>query len=390
MIAYFDCFSGISGDMTLGALIDLGLSAEWLEDHLKSALGVTAFELRVRPVMRNNIYGKKVDVIVSDRSGARNYAYIRNLIETGILSPFAREKSLAVFERLAKAEAAIHNCPPEAVHFHELGGVDAIVDVVGAIAGIEKLGIKRIHSSAVAVGSGTVDCAHGRLPVPAPATLSLLNGVPVYGTDDDRELVTPTGAAIISTLAESFGPVPDMVIGHAGYGAGEQDLPGRPNLLRIVTGHSVSRHPDPVEVVETAIDDMNPEVFGHVVESLMDRGALDVCMFPVYMKKNRPGTLLQVLCEKPLLPEITGLILSETSAAGLRHYSAGRRVLERSLIKLETPYGPVDAKRLSIPDGRVRIAPEYEDCRRIAKSRGVPVLAVYEAAMGSAKEGLDI
>ena len=389
MIAYFDCYSGISGDMTLGALVDLGLSAEWLEDHLKSALGVTEFELRVRPVMRKNICGKKVDVIVSDSSVARDYAHIKNLIETGILSPFAREKSLAVFERLAQAEAAIHNCPLEAVHFHELGGVDAIVDVVGAVAGIEKLGIKQIHSSAVAVGSGTVNCAHGRLPVPAPATLSLLKGVPVYGTDDDRELVTPTGAAIIATLAASFGPVPDMVIGRAGYGAGTMDLPGRPNLLRIVMGTPASRHPDPVEVVETAIDDMNPEVFGHVVESLMDRGALDVCMFPVYMKKNRPGTLLQVLCEKSLLQEITALILSETSAAGLRHYSAGRRVLERTMVSVETPYGTVGAKRLSTPDGRIRIAPEYEDCRRIAKSRDVPVLAVYEAALGSAKEKID-
>ncbi len=386
MIAYFDCFSGISGDMTLGALVDLGISTEWLEDHLKAALGITGFEIHAQTVQRGGISGKKVDVVIS-HTKARDYAHIRKLIENSTLSGPAAQNSLAMFRKIAEAEAAIHGCPIDAVHFHELGGVDAIVDMVGAAVCIEKLGIETVVSSRIALGSGMVECAHGRLPVPAPATLSILSGIPVYGTGIGCELVTPTGAAIIAVLAAAFEPVPDMVVENTGYGAGGRDLPQQPNLLRVVTGHPQRVLSEHVEVVETAIDDMNPEVFGYLVDRLFGAGALDVCLFPVYMKKNRPGTLLQVLCSRAKLPEISRMVLNETSAAGLRHYSVGRRVLERKPVLVATPFGRVQAKQVTAPDGKKRITPEFEDCKRIALSAGVPIQAVYEAVIRHSEEG---
>ncbi len=385
MIAYFDCFSGISGDMTLGALMDLGISAGWLEDRLKDALGIQGFAIRVYGVERGGISGKKVDVIVSDTE-VRDYATIRGLIENARLSEFAAEKSLAMFQKIAGAEAAIHGCPADDVHFHELGGIDAIVDVVGTALCMEHLGFRTVAASRVAIGSGMVACAHGRLPVPAPATLSILSGIPVYGTDIDGELVTPTGAAILATFAESFEPVPDMVVKGIGYGAGRRDLPRHPNLLRIITGHPETASSDYVEIVETSIDDMNPEVFGYLTDRLFDAGALDVCLFPVYMKKGRPGTFLQVLCHRAKFPVISRMILAETSAAGLRHHSAGRRVLERKTVFVATPYGRVLAKQIRMPDGKNRIAPEFEECKRIALSTNLPIREVYELVMRHAEE----
>lgn len=385
MIAYFDCFSGISGDMTLGALVDLGISAGWLEDRLKEALGLDGFSIRAHGVERGGISGKKVDVIVSD-AGVRDYTAIRALIENSRLSQFAAEKSLAMFQKIAGAEAAIHGVPEDDVHFHELGGMDAIVDVVGTAICMERMGFRSVAASRVAVGSGMVECAHGRLPVPAPATLSILTGIPVYGTDIVSELVTPTGAAILATFAQSFEPVPDMVVTGIGYGAGSRDLPRQPNMLRIITGHPETASSDYVEIVETSIDDMNPEVFGYLADRLFDAGALDVCLFPVYMKKGRPGTFLQVLCHRAILPVISRMILTETSAAGLRHHSVGRRVLERKAVFVSTPYGRVQAKEIRTPDGKRRIAPEFEECKRIALSMNLPIREVYELVMRHAEE----
>lgn len=380
MIAYFDCFSGISGDMTLGALMDLGPSPVWLEDHLKGALGVSGFEIRLSSAERGGICGKKADVIVTD-TARRDYAAIRSVIQKSALSAFAKRKSLEMFRRIAEAEAGIHGCPVDSVHFHELGGVDAMVDVTGTAVLIEQLGIERIVSSKVATGSGTVHCAHGLFPAPAPATLAILSGIPVYGVDTGCELTTPTGAAIIATMVESFGPVPEMILEGTGYGAGARDLPGRSNLLRIVRGSRAREAPDPVEVIETGIDDMNPEVFGYVTDRLFFAGALDVCLYPVYMKKGRPGTLLQVLCHRQHFSALSDMILNETSAAGLRHYTVGRQVLGRASVFVPTPYGQVAAKRVRTPDGRFRIAPEFEDCKKIAASRNLPVMEIYEAVI---------
>ncbi len=388
MIAYFDCFSGISGDMTLGALTDLGVSPAWLEDHLKAALGISGFEIQSRTVTRGGICGKKIDVIVSDGE-ERNYARIRNIIEGSTLSSFAAETSLAMFQKIAAAEAAIHGCPEEDVHFHELGGIDAIVDMAGTAVCIEQLGIDTVVSSKIALGSGSVNCTHGRLPVPAPATLAILSGLPVYGTDIDGELVTPTGAAIIATLARSFEPLPDMVVNASGYGAGQRDLPGGPNLLRIITGEPAGAAADHVEVVETAIDDMNPEVFGYLVDKLFETGALDVILVPVYMKKGRPGTLVQVLCTRGRLQAISDMILTETSAAGVRHYAVARQVLERKAVSVKTPYGRVLAKRVKTPDGRFRIAPEFEDCKKVALKMNLPLQTVYDAVVKNCEEDLD-
>ncbi len=386
MIAYFDCFSGISGDMVLGALMDLGVSPGWLEDHLKSSLGLNGFAINLYTVERGGIAGKKADVIVSDGE-VRDYARIREIIEKSSLSGFAAQKSLAMFQKIAAAEAAIHGCSEDEVHFHELGGMDAIVDIVGTAVCIEQLGFETVVSSKIATGSGWVDCAHGRLPVPAPATLSILSGIPVYGIDIGCELVTPTGAAIIATLAGAFEPIPDMVVSGIGYGAGNRDLSRQPNLLRIITGHSPGYTSGHVDVIETAIDDMNPEVFGYLTERLFEAGALDVCLFPVYMKKGRPGTLLQVLCPWAKRPAISSMILTETSAAGLRHYNVNRQVLERKAVFVSTPYGRVSAKRVKTPDGKFRIAPEFEDCKRIAVSLNLPIREVYDAVIQNIAEG---
>ncbi len=386
MIAYLDCFSGISGDMTLGALVDLGVPVDWLEDRIKTSLSLTGFRLQVRTVDRSGISARKVDVIVDDTT-ERDYARIRQMIQTGNLSAAVAETSLAMFARLAAAEAKIHGCPADAVHFHELGGVDAIVDIVGAALGFDYLGIKTVRASSIALGSGTVRCAHGTLPVPAPATVAILEGVPAYGTESGCELVTPTGATIVTTLAEGYGVLPDMVIEKTGYGAGHRDLKGRPNVLRIITGRLESASADTMEMVETCIDDMNPEVFGYVSERLFGDGAADVYMVPVYMKKGRPGTMLQVLCSRANQSAVIERILNETTAIGVRHYSVQRQVLERCAVTVSTPLGPVAAKQVRTPDGNVRIAPEYEACRKIAAEKNLPVQSVYNAVLRHIGQG---
>lgn len=379
-IAYFDCFSGISGDMTLGAMADLGVSPEWLEDRLKSALDLSGFALTCETVRRSGISARKIDVIVTDTK-ERNYARIREMIEKSRLPEPVAEKGLAIFARLAAAEAEIHNCPVDDVHFHELGGVDAIVDIVGAALCIDHLEIDIVRGSRIAVGSGTVKCAHGRLPVPAPATMALLAGVPVYGSDIRMELVTPTGAAIITTLAEGFDALPDMVIEKTGYGAGQRELEEQPNLLRIIVGRSPGCHTDMMEMVETCIDDMNPEVFGYLTKRLFEDGAADVYLIPVYMKKGRPGTLVQVLCPSARQSAVIDRILMETTAIGVRHYSVKRQVLAREIVTVATPYGPVASKRVRTPDGGTRVAPEYEACRKIAEEKNLPIRMIYETVL---------
>ena len=381
MLAYFDCFSGISGDMTLGALIDLGVPVKWLKDAL-GRVPLKGFELSVASVSRSGISAKSVRVQVEDDSESRNYAEIVSLIEKSPLSGRVKEMSLEIFDKLAVAEAGIHNCPKEEVHFHELGGIDALVDIVGTALCVEHLGIKKVIASGLPLGTGLLSSLHGPLPVPAPATLAILKGVPVYGTQVPAELVTPTGAAIIVALAESFETMPDMIVDKIGYGAGKRDLDSRPNLLRIITGnldeHKTGHQNDRVVMVETSIDNMNPEFFGFMMERLFEDGALDVYWIPIFMKKNRPGTMVQVLCPSNRRESVINRILTETTSLGVRYYDVERVKLPREYIKVKTSYGMLQVKRIIDLDGNVRIVPEYEVCRKIALEKNIPIRVVYD------------
>jgi len=382
MIAYFDCFSGISGDMTLGAFIDLGVPVNWLKDRLEK-IPLSGFDLSVATVSRNGIQAKSVDVRVIDEAHSRNYAQIISMIEKSYLSPNIQQMSLDIFERIADAEAAIHGCPKEKVHFHEVGGIDSVVDIVGTALCVDYLGITRIISSKIPLGRGFVSCQHGTLPVPAPATLGILKGVPVYGTQISQELVTPTGAAIVVALAESFEEIPDMIIEKTGYGAGKRELKPIPNLLRIITGKAFAHQKDTIAVVETCIDDMNPEVFGFLMDRLFEKGALDVYWIPIFMKKNRPGTMVQVLCPEDCREIVIDCVLSETTSLGVRYYDAKRRVLDRESVLMETAYGEITVKRIVAPNGSIRLAPEYEACRKIALEKNIPIRIVYDTIVQS-------
>ena len=389
MIAYFDCFSGISGDMTLGAFIDLGAPVKWLKETLRS-IPLTGFDLTVSSVSRHGITAKSVHVYSEDNAQSRDYTKIRSLIEKSPLSVMVKEKSLKIFERLANAESKIHGCPAENVHFHEVGGIDAIADIVGAALCIEYLGIKRITASSLPLGTGFVSCRHGTLPVPSPATLEILKGIPVFGSGIACELVTPTGAAIIATLAESYGPMPDMAIEKTGYGAGKQDIKSKPNLLRIIAGtqknHQTDCQKETIVMIETCIDDMNPEIFGFVMDRLFEDGALDVYWIPVFMKKNRPGTMIQVLSRKSQKEAIINRILSETTSSGVRCYDVERVILAREEIIVKTGYGMIKAKRITDLTGGVRIVPEYEVCKKIALEKNIPIRVVYDRIK---REGLE-
>jgi uncharacterized protein (TIGR00299 family) protein len=396
MFAYFDCFSGISGDMTLGALLDLGVPLEWLKEQLRR-LPLAEFDIVVSSVQRHGIQAAAVRVEVLDDNTSRNYSDIRDLIENSPLTEPVKSKSLAIFKRLAESEARIHNCPVDHVHFHEVGGVDALVDIVGSALGLDYLGVHNIAASPVPLGRGFVTCSHGKLPVPVPATMDILAGVPVYGTDIPHELVTPTGAAIIRSLAQGFEPLPEMVIARIGYGAGRRDLEDRPNLLRIL----LAAEPEPgtdgarklteeqITIVETCIDDMNPELFGYVMERLFEDGALDVYWIPVHMKKNRPGTMLQVLCKGDNRDRLIDRVLSETTTTGVRYYQSRRRLLGRDQLKVKTTFGVIPVKRIRDSRGNIRLVPEYEICRQIAREENLPLRVVYETVTREAGIGND-
>ena len=396
MLAYFDCFSGISGDMTIGAFINLGVPVQWLKDRL-SRIPLADFDIAVSSVQRHGIQAASIRVEINDNTTSRNYSDIRSLIEDCALVDAVKSTSLNIFKKLAEAEARIHNCPLEQVHFHEVGSIDAIVDVVGTALGIDYLGIEKIVASPVPLGRGFVTCSHGQLPVPAPATLAILAGVPVYGSDIPHELVTPTGAAILTGLAQRFGPMPDMVITRIGYGAGQREIEDKPNLLRIIlaagsetsTDSDGALQEDRISIVETCIDDMNPELFGHLMDRLFADGALDVYWIPVYMKKNRPGTMLQVLCKEDGKTTVIERILSETTTLGVRYYSARRRLLWRDQLDVETKFGTIPVKRIKDPQGHIRHVPEYEVCRKIALENNLPLRLVYDTVAREAAEKND-
>lgn len=385
-IAYFDCIAGASGDMLLGALLDAGLPAPNLRQRL-AALRLHDFELTCKRVAKHGFSATQVEVRVADQVPARHLPDILRIVTESDLEPDIKERAAAVFQRLAEVEAGIHGLPLDQVHLHELGGVDTIVDVVGVLTGLEALGIERVWASPLPVGRGFVQGAHGTIPLPAPATLALLKGVPMVGSTLDAELVTPTGAALLSALAAGFGPIPAMTLEAVGYGAGARELP-IPNLLRVLIGHQATPLEATTETLitlETNLDDLNPEFYDHVMGRLFGAGALDVVLVPAQMKKNRPATMLQVLCRPADASQLTAILFGETSTLGVRRYSVERHCLARSLQQVETDYGPVQVK-LARWAGRLKFKPEYEDCRRLAETHQVPLAEIYRAverAVGS-------
>ncbi len=398
-IAYFDCFSGISGDMILGALLDAGLPLADLNREI-TKLGVKNVAIEREPTARHAIAATRAKVCVAgapladaehhlDLSGEPTHAHphahlkdITSRIDDSRLDVVVKERSIHVFERLCAAEAEVHNAAPAEVALHEVGALDALIDVVGAVAGLQLLEVEEVCASPLRFGTGFVRCAHGRYPVPVPGVLALCRDVPTEQTDIRAELVTPTGAAIITTLAHSFGPQPPFCQQAVGYGAGRRDLEDIPNLLRLRLGE---REPvsERVLLIEANIDDMNPEVYGYLFDRLLAQGACDVYATPVLMKKGRPGNVLSVLAPAGLLDELAAIVLRETTTIGLRYYGVERRVLERQVRAVATPYGEVGVK-FSYLDGRRRAAPEYEDCARLAQQHQVPLLSVYEAARAAA------
>lgn len=387
-IAYFDCFSGVSGDMILGALVDAGLEVSELEAELRG-LPLRGFRLRAEKATRRGISGTKFNVITDEHDVERHLPDLNGIIDRSSFSDDIKESCKRIFAELATVEAGIHDKSVEQVHFHEISGLDSIVDVVGSLVGLKKLGIEAVHASRIHVGTGFVECRHGTLPVPAPATLELLKGIPVYSKGIESELATPTGVAILKNVAKGFGAMPEMTVEKIGYGAGSRELE-IPNLLRVCIGETCrDRYAgDEVLLLETNIDDMNPEFFGHVSERLLMQGALDVFMTPIYMKKNRPATLLSVLATKEKLDGILSTVFSETTTLGVRIHSVDRKVLARETISVKTALGDVRVKVGRIGGEVKTIAPEYEDCREIAARHGVPLKDVYEAAKAVCRETL--
>ncbi len=379
--AYLDCFSGISGDMLLGALLDCGLPEQMLREELDK-IGLDPFELTIERVERQSIAAVSVQVRSASDQRFRNLEDITNLLRNSSLEKPISERSLAVFTRLAEAEARVHGKPVDEIHFHEVGALDTIVDIIGTVAGLHHLGISMLHCSPLPLGRGFVNCAHGKLPLPAPAVCELLGNIPVLGVEADRELVTPTGAALAAELTDHFGPLPPMIVSSTGYGAG--DNPGsdnRPNLLRIITGRL--QHADEaqqVEVIETNLDDWNPEGFPHLCSRLFEHNALDVNLTPIQVKKGRPGFRLSVISSSANAQPLKDLILSETSAIGLRFRTEQRLTLPRQIISVDTPWGPVQAKKVTTPAG-IKIYPEYESCRETAERHNIPLDQVYRAVL---------
>jgi pyridinium-3,5-bisthiocarboxylic acid mononucleotide nickel chelatase len=433
---YLDLFSGISGDMFVGALVDLGVDPGQLEQEL-GKLGLDGYHLHFKRGEKGSIAGTKFDVHLQDAEHGhthdhahshdpahahghrsdhghghghshepsraagpaplhdvhRTFGDIKKIIGQSALSDWVKAKSVAVFERVAVAEGKIHGMPPEQVHFHEVGAVDSIIDIVGACIGLELLGKPRLLASAVIEGNGWVDCAHGRFPIPAPATLAILGarGIPLTQCSEPHELVTPTGAALLAELVEGFGPMEGLVAERIGFGLGTRDIQSRPNVLRAIlvqaggTNASHDWETDTVAVLETNLDDVNSEILGHFVEKALAEGALDVFHTPIQMKKSRPGVLLTVLCAEADADQFTELMLRETSSFGVRRQTAERRKLRREFVTVTTEYGQVQVKLGRLDSQVIQASPEFESCKQVAAQARVPLKAIYEAAVKAAK-----
>ena len=422
-IAFLDCFSGISGDMFLGAAVDAGVPLEKLQ-NVASALGINA-ELASRRVERGGLAATKVDVLINgcvdlprevfhehahadqhehSHGSAHTHAHnhrglpeIREIIARAPISPAAQAFALKAFELIAQAEAKIHNRPPESIHFHEVGSEDAIVDIVCSAVAVEALAVDRWYCSALNVGSGTVQCAHGILPVPAPATVELLQGAPIFSSGIPKELLTPTGAALLRALNVRFEPLPPITLSATGYGAGTRDFPGSANVVRLSLGEAKAGWPtsapassaqmwdvdnaDSITVLEANLDDMNPQLFSYVQQKLLSAGALDAFGVPVQMKKGRPGIVFTVLAAPAQAEALARILLTETTTLGVRIRHEQRRILQREHVTVQSPWGPIRVKLGRLQGEVVNCAPEFEDCRSIAETTGVPLKTVLQEAL---------
>lgn len=383
---YFDCAAGASGDMILGALVGAGVDPQQLIDQLK-LLGVENYQVSFSRVDRCNLSATRATVEIGPEHSHRHLADLLKIINDSQLSAAVKDRASRVFTLLAEAESEVHNVPIERIHFHEVGALDAIIDIVGACIGFDLLGIERFVCSPLHVGSGTIEIAHGRFPVPPPAVVSLLRGAPIYSTAVTGELVTPTGAAIIKSVTQEFGPLPAMTVGSVGYGAGAREYKDFPNALRVVVGETADKGTVAAEeferlvMLETNIDDMSPQVFGYVMDKAFELGALDCYFTPVQMKKSRPGTLVAILCNPAQQRRLSEMLLIETTTLGVRAYEVERLALERAIVTVETPYGEIDVKEARMNGRLLRAMPEYEQCRKAARAAAVTLHEVELAAI---------
>jgi len=383
--AYFDCFAGASGDMIIGAFLDTGIDYKFLENEL-GKLNISGYTLSYEKCLKKNISSSKFNVkVISDQSH-RSLSSIIKIIESSTLNPVVKSNAIAIFNIIGKAEALIHNTDIESIHFHEIGGIDSIIDICGAAICFHEAGIEKSVSSPLNTGSGFIETAHGTLPVPAPATAEILKGIPVYSTGINTELTTPTGAAIIKHYCLNFSPLPDLKTESIGYGAGTKNLE-IPNVLRIFigTGNEDSGIDDEVSELEASIDDMNPEFYSYLFELLLKEGALDVSVIPAVMKKNRPGHILKIISSKEKSDRMAEIVFRETTTSGVRINIVKRKILERTLQKFETKFGWINVKIHKLNGKPVTLSPEYEDCKNAAVKFNVPLKEVYNEAMFKAQ-----
>ena len=387
---YLDLIAGASGDMFLGALIDAGVSADSLFDQLVG-LQLDEFELQIKKVRKNGFQATKVDVLVGKQPPERHLPEIIEIVDKSSLPPSIQEQARAIFQHIGKVEAGIHNKTLDEIHLHELGGTDTIVDVTGTLLALDMLEVSRIQASSIPLGSGFIKGAHGQIPLPAPATVGLLQGLPIHGLDIQAELVTPTGAALLAALVDEFGPPPAMVLDSVGYGAGTRDLP-IPNLMRVLIGTPATpmgEHYQKLITLETNLDDQNPEIYPYVMEQLFQAGALDVCLIPIQMKKNRPGVQIQVLADPAQSGVLKNILFQETTTLGIREREVDRFALSRKSQRVTTSYGDVEVKISVTPLGETKFSPEYEDCRKLAAENQVPLREIYRAAISAYESNQD-
>ncbi|MGE5219593.1 MAG: nickel pincer cofactor biosynthesis protein LarC [Chloroflexota bacterium] len=383
-MAYGDLIGGVSGDMFVAALLDLGLPLSKLRAELKK-IPTLRFELRTGKKNVHSIRASQFHVLCAEKEAPRSWQQIRALIEKSKLDTKVKETGIAIFTRLAQAEAKIHGTAVERVHFHEVGATDSIVDIIAVAVGVHELEIDSFNFSRIPLGRGIVRSMHGPLPVPGPATLELLRGLPVVGVDLESETVTPTGAAIVKTLGDKYGDPPPMNIERIGYGAGQKEFAGRPNLFRMILGEADDSSPtEEMLVIETNIDDMNPQYYDHVMDRLFAAGARDVFFTPIQMKKNRPATLLSVIAEPHDRIKLVEIIFRETTTIGIRCYPVKRTILKRVSKKVKTRFGEVVVKVVEQPGGSKRITPEYDDLKRIAAAKKLPLKLIYDEVMRAA------
>ncbi|MBN1254662.1 MAG: nickel pincer cofactor biosynthesis protein LarC [Deltaproteobacteria bacterium] len=385
-IAYFDCFAGVSGDMVLGALLDLGLPPEVLDEGWRM-LGLKGVQVKGQRVNRAGMMGTQVEV--EGKGTFKNYREMKKAINDSALPSGIKELSLKILYQLAHVEAGIHGMEIDDVHFHEIGGIDTIVDTVGAAIGVAHFNWEAIVCSPLPLNRGFVEGGHGRLPLPAPATVALLKGVPIVPASVEGETVTPTGASIVTALASGFGPLPEMEITGVGYGAGTRDTEGAPNLLRIIQGKQVQRQAEGIWVLEADVDDMNPELLPYLIQLLLKEGALDAALIPIQMKKGRPGVTIRVLATDAQREGLAQIILHESTTLGVRMYPVERMILPREEREVKTQYGPIKVKIAFDQEGKIiNLMPEYESYRQAAEKQKVPLKEVYQEAIGKGREAI--